>query len=411
MSWLIRRAIVPAVMLSAAALAAPARGNDVTEPALVRQPPAVVTEPALAPQPPAAVTEPALVPQAPAAAAGQAYGTRARILEAVRPEYPLHASRRWQEGWVQLSFTIRPDGTVADPIVEDSTGIVEFERAAIAAILKTRCQPATWQGQPVEQGTGRFTYQFTLQGEQIGARRAFARSWRKAEKLMQEQHYDEAAAVLYQLDHGDAWSNYEIAQVSLMRARLQAATGDQAGQLRSLQRASVSGGSDLPAEQYRQTLLQRFLLEVQLSQFGAALATYEVMKSQKPSLADQRVERAVAGINRVIDSQEALGFTGVVGFRSGLAEGRPNWQHELLRRTFKFDAIDGEVGEFVLNCDWKRMVDKVSLEKTWTVPVNWGWCQIFVYGAQGAKVNLVELPLAAGEKGIRRQPEVVSGVP
>ncbi|GMW06051.1 MAG: hypothetical protein QY320_14305 [Gammaproteobacteria bacterium] len=56
-------------------------------------------------------------------------------------------------------------------------------------------------------------------------------------------------------------------------------------------------------------------------------------------------------------------WRGVVEFRSGCAEGRPNRQYELLRQTFSFDDIEGKVDEFELRCDWKRVADKVSSEK------------------------------------------------
>ncbi len=406
MSWLIRRAIVPAVMLSAAALAALARGNDVTEPALVRQPPAVVTEPALAPQPPAAVTEPALVPQAPAAAAGQAYGTRAHVVDAIRPAYPSSALRQGQEGWVELSFTIQPDGTVANPIVEDSTGVAAFERAAIAAILKTRYEPATWQGQPIEQCASRFRYIFSIGNQPLGARREFNRWFKEVVQLADEQRYAEAAARVDEMDRDGAWNHYEATRLWLLRSTLQGATGDKAGQLRSLHRASRLGGDALEDKAYRTVLLQRFSLEVLLNQYAAALATHETMKALRPPLVDPRVEKVVAGIEQAISGPDALSFPGVVEFRSGCAEGRPNWQHQLLRQSFTFDGIEGEVDQFELRCDWKRVVDTVSSDKTWHVPASWGWCQIFVFGAQGARVKLIEMPLTASERGTRRPPRV-----
>lgn len=385
MAWLIRHAVLLSVML-VTVLATPATNAETTKPALA---------------PETSATESALVVP-PASAAEPSYGTKARLIEAVRPNYPYLARRDRREGWVQLSFTIRPDGTVANPIVEDSTGVVEFERAAIAAILKSRYEPATWQGRPIEQCASRFRYQFVMYGDQIGARPTFVRSWKEAAQLMEEQRYEEAAARLDAMDREGTWSNYEIARLWLLRASLQARTGDKEEQLRSLRRATVGHGSDLEQKLYREALLQRFALEVQLSEFGAALDTHEEMKASRPALVDPRVERATAEIERKIHSQDTFAFPGVIGFRSGCAEGRPNWQHQLLRRTFAFSDLEGQVDDFELRCDWKRVVDKVSPDKTWQVPASWGYCEIYVFGAQGARLKLVELPLASGEKRIER---------
>ncbi|MDH5277141.1 MAG: hypothetical protein OEW88_12025 [Gammaproteobacteria bacterium] len=57
-----------------------------------------------------------------------------------------------------------------------------------------------------------------------------------------------------------------------------------------------------------------------------------------------------------------------------------SWQHELLRRKFAFDDVGGDVGRFELRCDWKRVV--------------------------GAKLTLVEYPLAEAQKGIDFKPRL-----
>lgn len=381
MAQLARNGVLPALCL-AGLLVAPARGAEPDPGAATSPPPASTGEPAPAPT--------------------LEGGTRARMVDRPPvPKYPEKARQRGQEGWVQLSFTVKPDGSVVDPIVEDSTGVVEFERAAIASVLQARYAPATWQGKPIEQCASRMMYYFTIAGRQIGARREFARPWKEAADLARELRYAEAEAKLDEMERDGAWSNYEISRLWLLRASVQAGQGDKAGQLRSLRRATASRGSDLEKDLYRMALLQRFALEVQLSQFGAALETNQIMRKLKPPLVDPRVDKAIADIDKVIHGKDAVGFPGVVEFRSGCAEGRPNWQHELLRRTFAFDAIEGTVDDFELRCDWKRVVDRVSTEKTWTVPASWGWCQLFVFGEEGATLKLVELPLAAGEQGAR----------
>lgn len=395
---------IPTALVLVVALAAPAWCAEGPDPVPAPAEAAAATSSAPA-SAPALATTPA-GPTAPESAAtesgpGMSYGTRARLLEAKPPAYPAEPRMRGQEGWVQLSFRIRADGTVADPIVEDSTGIVEFERAAIKSILKARYAPATWQGKPIEQCASSMLYRFSIAGPQVGARREFIRPWKEAANLAKEQRYAEAEAKLHEIERNNAWSNYEIARMWLLRSSVQAATGDKAGQLRSLRRATAGSGGELEKELYRQALLQRFSLEVQLAQFGAALVTSEEMRKLKPPLEDPRVTRAVADIDRVIHGQQSIAFPGVIEFRSGCEEGRPNWKHELLRRTFAFDIVEGNVDEFELRCDWRRIVDKVSTEKTWQVPASWGWCQVFVFGEKGAKVQLVELPLAAGEEGAR----------
>jgi TonB family protein len=330
-------------------------------------------------------------------------GTIARPLKPFVPEYPLTARRRGQEGWVLLSFNVRADGTVADPIVEDSSGIVQFERVALASVVRNRYQPATWNGKPVEQCATKVRYYFTIQNSPLGARSPFIRDYKETLALAQGDRAAEAEAKLDAMVDKGAWNNYEAARLWLLRASFQRSKGDNAGQLKSLKRAAFDK-DNLEPELYRDTLITIFALQVEQKQYGPALDTYEKLQRLKPKPENPEVERVAREIRAVIHGDSALSFPGIVEYRSGCAEGRPNWQHELLRRKFTFTEAAEGVDDFELRCDWKRVVDKVSTEKTWEVPPSWGWCQVFVFGDVGAKTTLVEYPLAADQKDLKFAP-------
>lgn len=67
----------------------------------------------------------------------------------VQPYYPREALMRNIEGWVQVRFTIRPDGSVADPAVIASEPPRLFNREAVRAILRWKFRPRIVDGQPV----------------------------------------------------------------------------------------------------------------------------------------------------------------------------------------------------------------------------------------------------------------------
>ncbi len=75
--------------------------------------------------------------------------TQAHATKIVYPGYPGLAKRRNLEGWVEISFNIRPDGRAADPIIVNSSGICLFETAALATIPKHRFEPALASGRRV----------------------------------------------------------------------------------------------------------------------------------------------------------------------------------------------------------------------------------------------------------------------
>lgn len=77
-------------------------------------------------------------------------GTHGAVLvRNVNPRYPTTAVRANQEGWVEVSFTITPEGNVDDVKVLDAEPRHVFDRAAVEAVSRWKYQPATQNGTPV----------------------------------------------------------------------------------------------------------------------------------------------------------------------------------------------------------------------------------------------------------------------
>ncbi|WP_109124205.1 energy transducer TonB [Dyella sp. C11] len=84
------------------------------------------------------------------ASTANAAGTHpAVLLRNVPPRYPTTAVRANQEGWVEVTFTITPEGTVDDVKVVDAEPRHVFDRAATEAVSRWKFQPATQDGNPV----------------------------------------------------------------------------------------------------------------------------------------------------------------------------------------------------------------------------------------------------------------------
>lgn len=67
----------------------------------------------------------------------------------VSPRYPRHAQFNGIEGWVNVEFTIAPDGTVSDPIVIAAEPPQIFNRSAVNAIVRWKFKPRVVDGEPV----------------------------------------------------------------------------------------------------------------------------------------------------------------------------------------------------------------------------------------------------------------------
>ncbi|HEY0684284.1 MAG TPA: TonB family protein [Steroidobacter sp.] len=69
----------------------------------------------------------------------------------VPPVYPRGAARAGTEGWVQVEFTIGPDGATRDLQVRDSEPAEVFDKAALDSVSKWRFEPIRKNGAPVAQ--------------------------------------------------------------------------------------------------------------------------------------------------------------------------------------------------------------------------------------------------------------------
>jgi periplasmic protein TonB len=83
------------------------------------------------------------------AASGSGDGDAVAIVR-VEPQWPREALIQGIEGWVRVEFTIRTDGSVANPRVIESEPGRLFNQSAIRAIQRWRFRPRMVDGRPVE---------------------------------------------------------------------------------------------------------------------------------------------------------------------------------------------------------------------------------------------------------------------
>ena len=78
------------------------------------------------------------------------------------PKYPVQAARDGLEGWVQLTFSIEPDGTVSDIVILASQPKRVFDQAAIQALKKWKYHASIVQGVAVKRSGLHIQLDFNL---------------------------------------------------------------------------------------------------------------------------------------------------------------------------------------------------------------------------------------------------------
>jgi len=77
--------------------------------------------------------------------------TSLQLVRYAKPEFPANASVRGLDGWVDVQFTVKSDGTTGDIAVVGAQPVGVFEAATVDAVRKWRYRPVMRNGQPVDQ--------------------------------------------------------------------------------------------------------------------------------------------------------------------------------------------------------------------------------------------------------------------
>jgi protein TonB len=142
-----------------AAATTPANATATTTPATTETP-AATTPAATAPAaaetatasttpPPAAAPRPAPVAPTPPPPAPAGESRDVAVTSPPVPVYPIEAARSRKEGWVEVEFTVGPDGTVGNAHVTGSQPARIFDREAVAAVQRAKFEPKVVNGSPV----------------------------------------------------------------------------------------------------------------------------------------------------------------------------------------------------------------------------------------------------------------------
>ena len=74
-----------------------------------------------------------------------------KLVREVPPTYPREAERQGLSGWVDVEFTVAPNGTTQDLVVRGAQPLKTFDQSAMDAVKRWRFEPVMRNGAPVAQ--------------------------------------------------------------------------------------------------------------------------------------------------------------------------------------------------------------------------------------------------------------------
>jgi TonB family protein len=295
-----------------------------------------------------------------------------------------------------LSYIVSPEGRVVELMIEDSSGVSEFERAALAAVKEWRYKPATLNGEPVEQSMTRTIIRFQMEdhGDE-GASFRFVATYRQAQDHLNKRELEQAKALLDDLESGGRLNLYEDSWFWWLEYKYMDAVGGTSPERQRDVLTRAIGYKDvyLPADAFVAAAARLFALRVRAEEYASALSLKDKVKSswtaQKSTLYAQALtamDATAREINALIDGDTTIKVEATIG-------GFDYWVHGLLRRSFTITDINGQLDVVELRCSRRNArYDSVTGEHTWTVPASWGDCGAYIKGTPGTTFAFYEHP-------------------
>jgi TonB family protein len=336
-------------------------------------------------------------------------GVAAAAVEQPAPTFPDGKMRRGQEGWVRLNFVVGPDGSALDPIIVDSSGGSLFEQSVLTVV-------SAWQFRPCEEGiehaNNTVDVRFEIQGDRDRATRNFLRRYRD---IVQDLYYEKIDKARDQVDTANefgGWNLYEATMLALLNGRVEGAEGDDVEQLEHYRRAlAVSNRVALDGEQRRDVIVKILELEIETQQYGAALTTLEELQAESGSDENlANISDEVALLENSIDSSEPIVANATIYNPCDCEAGDPLWTYSPARRSFSFAELNGNVERFEARCENHRISAQVETDTKWSLPADWGSCQVFVFGDDAATFEFIEHGEDTGDNDVGRSAVASSNV-
>lgn len=297
-------------------------------------------------------------------------------------QYPQAQRQRGNEGWVEVNFMIDPAGKPYEITVTNSTGDVEFEKAAIRTVDTWEFAPASLNGVPIDAGyTAKLV--FSLTGGEPGAKAEFVRLYKQLMAAINDKDRDRADRALAKLEITNL---YEDAYAALARFYYARVWGTEREQLSALTRA-VAGENKaryLPKELYPAALQALLPLQLRAQDFSSSLWTWTALQNTDIDRSEldrwRPVMKDVAALRRDARTYSV----------SGTISTGTSWHYRLYKNHFKVATRSGRLSEIKLRCDKQYIFFRYDPDIRYEISDKYGMCAIEIVGDPGTQFELVQ---------------------
>lgn len=319
--------------------------------------------------------------------------TQPAVLKAeVAPNYPFEYRTSSVEGWAQVSFVVDASGQVKDPIIHDSSGHELFEASAIDAVKQWQYSPATVNGEAVAQSINGVQVNFRLdtissynedyrKGE---VDKRFLSRFQKGMNSIQKGKLKDAAKRLKDLQEREKRKWIESSYLWVLEGYYFEKAGDSYSAALAFSKVMDNGSQILPRALYIEVLKKAFTANVMNNNLVEAKTVYDRFSEYAPG---HEALEALKGyydqVTSFIDSEQALEVVGMVPNRGA-------WHHQLTRRSATIASAGEPLSGVELRCDYGRESYSDVAQQSFSMPVEWGDCVVYVSGKSSTQFVITE---------------------
>lgn len=288
-----------------------------------------------------------------------------------------------QEGWVEFSFMVDSQGKPYEQTVIDSAGGEKFIEKAEQHLLASTYRPGTFDGTPVDSSYS-MRYRFEFEDGPSGVGQLFYQRYKFFQSSLSKNEIEKSKTYLEKLE---ASNLYEDAFLNIAHFLYQKEIGgDLSSQIYYLKRA-IDGDYQkkyLPPEIYLSGNSNLFQSQVNSKDYQGALETYERILEADNS------EEMVEAFRPTVDSIRKVKNDDTIYSLTGTLNDHGRWSLPLLKSSFDFREVSGELSEIKLRC-YKKFVFFEFLEnQQYHIPKSYGECDMELIGHPNTTFTLIQ---------------------
>ena len=333
-----------------------------------------------------------------------------KLVKDVKAVYPMDrfaqkAETSVDDGLVEVIYMVDETGKTFSPVVVRAS-MEKFIEPSLRALARYKYEPATLNNKPV-QAAMRKTFEFELKAADLRSARGSTASFTGVREQGVpdgfQSFYDEFTEVLQkpapdparlanllsrmvELKHQ---SFYGLSYHSLARYRYAEKFQSNAEKLAALSDlvwydARVKKKYRILQDDLEDAIWSSMLqLQIESGHYADALRTHAVLSKQKPAL--------VAPFADYISQIQALQTNDQAVQRTIDIDDTKNLTLPLLKNSFTFTDVDGELSDLTVMCQAKFAELKYQADAQYDIPKSWGACDLNISGTSGSSAKLYQL--------------------